>query len=72
MPRFTKSKDGKERTTLILKVRLTRIEWEVLVRHCKELGDGFSPRYSAESWAALAIENEVWEAAHSYGVDLDA
>jgi len=53
--KFTMSKDGVERCTVILRDRLTREEWQMLTKRAKQIG--CSPISMLESEASLAVED---------------
>lgn len=55
MPRFTESKDGVERCTVLLRIRLTREEWQTVLEHARRRGDD-SPHDVLELEADLAID----------------
>ena len=62
MTRYTTSKDGTDRTTVILRIRLTREEVEAAkLRAADHNLDPKEWRDHLESLADLCIEAELWE-----------
>lgn len=55
--RFTASKDGTARCTVVLRVRLTRDEWEELCQAARR--QGRSPHEVAELEADLAVHGYI-------------
>ena len=58
--KFTVSEDGRKRTTITIKLRLTPEEVSIAKRRAENTGSN-DWKYMLESMAALTIENELQE-----------